>query len=113
LGIDTFDCVHPTRIARHGGALVKASQCDHSRREHINLKKSQYSDDDNPIEFDCDCPTCANFSRAYLHYLLKANELLALSSIAVHNIRFMNRLMEEIRHGIASGNLDDVRKKWC
>jgi queuine tRNA-ribosyltransferase len=113
LGIDTFDCVHPTRIARHGGALVKPSQRDHPGREHINLKRSQYAVDDNPIELDCDCPTCANFSRAYLHYLLKANELLALSSIAVHNIRFMNKLMEEIRRGIVDENLDVVRSRWC
>jgi queuine tRNA-ribosyltransferase len=113
LGIDTFDCVHPTRIARHGGALVKSEYRDYPLREHINLKRSQYASDDNPIEPDCDCQTCANFSRAYLHYLLKANELLALSSIAVHNIRFMNKLMEEIRIGIAEKNLDGVRSRWC
>ncbi|MBR1735244.1 MAG: tRNA guanosine(34) transglycosylase Tgt [Alphaproteobacteria bacterium] len=113
LGIDTFDCVHPTRIARHGGALVKAAYRDHNLREHINLKKAEYRNDDNPIEIDCDCPTCAIFSRAYLHYLLKAKELLALQAIAIHNIRFMNKLMEEIRRGIADGNLTEVESKWC
>jgi queuine tRNA-ribosyltransferase len=113
LGIDTFDCVHPTRIARHGGALVKRQYRDHPLREHINLKRSQYASDDNPIESDCDCSTCKNFSRAYLHYLLKVNELLALSSITVHNICFMNRLMEEIRTATADGSLDHVRGKWC
>ena len=112
LGIDTFDCVHPTRIARHGGALVKAAYRDHPLREHINLKRSEYSEDDNPIEKDCDCPTCAMFSRAYLHYLLRAKELLALQAIAIHNIRFMNKLMEEIRDGIANGNLIEVESKW-
>ncbi|MDR1236568.1 MAG: tRNA guanosine(34) transglycosylase Tgt [Holosporaceae bacterium] len=113
LGIDTFDCVHPTRIARHGGALVKPQYRDHPTREHINLKRSQYASDDSPIESDCNCSTCSNFSRAYLHYLLKANELLALSSIAVHNICFMNKLMEEIRAGIIAGDLNYVRGKWC
>ncbi|MDR2067987.1 MAG: tRNA guanosine(34) transglycosylase Tgt [Holosporaceae bacterium] len=112
LGVDSFDCVHPTRIARHGGALVKGKYRDAVEREHINLKRAQYDIDDEPIEADCDCSTCQVFSRAYLHYLLKANELLALSAIAIHNIRFMNRLMEEIRVGIARGNLDEVRKQW-
>ncbi|MDR1375230.1 MAG: tRNA guanosine(34) transglycosylase Tgt [Holosporaceae bacterium] len=112
LGIDSFDCVHPTRIARHGGALVKRVYRDAADREHINLKRAQYSVEDDPIESDCDCVTCQTFSRAYLHYLLKANELLALSAIAVHNIRFMNRFMEEIRVAIAHDNLNEVRKKW-
>lgn len=113
IGIDTFDCVHPTRIARHGGALVKAAYRDSENREHINLKRSEYASDDSPIEPDCDCETCKTSSKAYLHYLLKANELLCLSAIAVHNIRFMNRLMEEIREGITNGNLSEVERKWC
>lgn len=112
MGIDTFDCVHPTRIARHGGALVKSKYRDHEKREHINLKRSQYVDDDNPIEPDCDCYTCRTFSRAYLHYLLKADEMLAIPAITIHNIRFMNKLMEEIREGVASETLDEVKSKW-
>lgn len=113
LGIDTFDCVHPTRIARHGGALVKIAYRDSNSREHINLKRSEYNKDDNPIEADCDCSTCKTFSRAYLHYLLKAKELLALQAIAIHNIRFMNKLMEEIRTGISERKLNEVERKWC
>ena len=113
LGIDTFDCVHPTRIARHGGALVKKKYRDNENREHINLKRSEYKCNDDPIEGDCDCVTCQTFSRAYLHYLLKANEMLALPAITVHNIRFMNRLMEEIRQGIIDHNINDVRERWC
>lgn len=112
LGIDTFDCVHPTRIARHGGALVKAAYRDSTSREHINLKRSAYCEDDNSIEPDCDCFTCKMFSRAYLHYLFKAKELLALQAVAIHNARFMNGLMEEIRAGIAAGRLSEVEKKW-
>ncbi|GHT90770.1 queuine tRNA-ribosyltransferase [Alphaproteobacteria bacterium] len=113
LGIDTFDCVHPTRIARHGGALVKAKYRDSASREHINLKRSQYKDDDSPIEPDCDCQSCRIFSRAYIHYLLKANELLALQAIAVHNIRFMNRLMSAIRCAVENGNIAEERSIWC
>lgn len=112
MGIDTFDCVHPTRIARHGGALVKSAYRDSKSREHINLKRSEYYEDDNPIEPDCDCDTCKTFSRAYLHYLLKAKELLAIQAIAIHNIRFMNHLMEEIRSGIVNENLDEIESKW-
>ena len=113
LGIDTFDCVHPTRIARHGGALVKPQYRDHHSREHINLRRSQYVRDNNPIEEDCDCETCRRFSRAYLHYLLKAKELLVIQAIATHNIRFMNKMMKEIRSAITSGQLNKVREKWC
>jgi queuine tRNA-ribosyltransferase len=112
MGIDSFDCVHPTRIARHGGALVKPIHRDSKNRENINLKRSEYAVDDSPIESDCDCATCRNFSRAYLHYLLKAKELLAMSAIAVHNIRFMNKLMQEIRDAISNGNLNYARDKW-
>lgn len=112
IGIDTFDCVHPTRIARHGGALVKKEYRDDIRREHINLKRSEYASADIPIENDCDCPTCRLFSRAYLHYLLKVNELLALQAITVHNVRFMNRLMEEIRAALLNNNLDGIEDKW-
>ena len=112
-GIDTFDCVHPTRIARHGGALVKKKFRDSENREHINLKRAEYECDDRPLEDDCDCPTCKMFSRAYLHYLLKANEMLAIPAITLHNIRFMNKLMEEIRVGLAEDKLNDVREKWC
>ncbi|MDR0555626.1 MAG: tRNA guanosine(34) transglycosylase Tgt [Holosporaceae bacterium] len=114
LGIDTFDCVHPTRIARHGNALVKVChRTGDSSREHINLWSASCSVDDDPIEPDCDCFTCKNFSRAYLHYLLKARELLAPSAITIHNVRFMNRLMEEIRGGIINKNLKYVKDKWC
>jgi queuine tRNA-ribosyltransferase len=113
LGIDTFDCVHPTRIARHGGALVKRAHRDSQNREHINLKRSEYAMDDNPIEPDCDCSSCQMFSRAYIHYLLKSRELLALHIINVHNIRFMNRLMEKIRGAIKTNSLDVLKAEWC
>lgn len=113
IGIDTFDCVHPTRIARHAGALVKREFRDHKTREHINLKRSEYALEDLPIEPDCKCPTCKLFSKAYLHYLFKAKELLAIHAITVHNIFFMNKLMEEIRFGLKNDNFQDIKLKWC
>jgi queuine tRNA-ribosyltransferase len=112
LGIDTFDCVHPTRIARHGGALVKCGDPKSETREHINLKNSAYMDDESPIEADCPCQTCQRYSRGYIHHLIKKREILSHLLIARHNVRFMNNLMEDIRHGIATATLPVVRHKW-
>ena len=116
-GIDTFDCVHPTRLARHGGALVRAQHWQDSGRdanghEHINLRNAHFRDDQAPIDTTCGCTTCASFSRGYLHHLLKAKELLALSAITIHNVFFMNRLMEAVRSAIRTNTLDAERKHW-
>ena len=100
-GIDTFDCVHPTRIARHGCALVQTSE--DPTREHINLKNHRYEEDLNPIDSQCDCYTCRNFSRAYLHHLFKAKESTGGLLLTIHNARFMVRWMEAIRHAIQTG----------
>lgn len=106
-GIDTFDCVHPTRIARHGGALVKGGE-----KEHINLMNAKFKDDPNPIEEGCPCEACTKYSRAYIHHLLKAKEILALQLITLHNITYMNRLMEAIRQALEVDALDEEEKKW-
>jgi len=106
-GIDTFDCVHPTRLARHGGALVRGHT-----KEHLNLRNGHYAKDPEPIEADCPCFTCQNHSRGYLHHLIKAKELLAATLITQHNITFMNRLMAAIRQAIQGGTLDAEEKKW-
>jgi len=116
-GIDTFDCVSPTRLGRHGGALIQPhywndAQEDFSSRNHINLWKACFRDDPRPIDASCPCATCAVYSRAYLHHLLKAKEILALTALTVHNIVFMNRLMADIRHGIETQTLADVRARW-
>lgn len=106
-GIDTFDCVHPTRLARHGGALVKKQE-----KEHINLLNAKHREDNNPIDPNCSCYTCTTYSRAYLHHLLKAKELLALQAITMHNVQFMNDLLADIRMGISSDCLDEVQNRW-
>jgi queuine tRNA-ribosyltransferase len=107
-GIDTFDCVHPTRLARHGCALIKGGT-----KEHIDLTKSKFKDDENTIEDDCECPTCRNnYSRMYIRYLYRAKEKTSGILILQHNVWFMNTLMEEIRCGIKKGTLDEVQKKW-
>jgi queuine tRNA-ribosyltransferase len=114
-GIDTFDCVHPTRLARHGGAYVTASYWqsnDGKAAEHISLKNAQFKADNRPIEENCPCSTCAHFSRGYLYHLLKAKELLAYQALTAHNVTYMNRLLEAIRTAIATDTLDEEYKNW-
>ena len=116
-GIDTFDCVHPTRIARHGCAIVRPDifkKYNKSKdiKEFISLKNAIFKDTYEPIDSECQCYTCQNFSAAYLHYLIKANENLFMSLISIHNIRQMNNLMLDIRNGLKNGSLDNVKKRW-
>ncbi|MBY0501411.1 MAG: tRNA guanosine(34) transglycosylase Tgt [Alphaproteobacteria bacterium] len=116
-GIDTFDCVHPTRLARHGGALVPPQVWESlgenpKGREHMNLRNARFREDPSPIDASCGCQTCKSVSRSYLHHLLKAGELLAMQMLTIHNIHFMNRLLKAIRNAIASDKLDQEEKKW-
>jgi len=111
-GIDTFDCVHPTRLARHGGALVRPENTDNNNKEHINMRNERYKTDFTPIEADCPCYTCKNHTKAYIHHLLRAGELLAHSLITIHNVNFMNRLLAAIRKAIKTGTLAQEKKRW-
>ncbi len=104
-GIDTFDCVHPTRLARHGGALKPGG--DGFGKEHINLLNAKYKIDNAPIDDSCICYTCQNFSKGYIHHLLKAKELLAFTLITIHNVNFMNKFMLDIRNAIKNEELLD------
>lgn len=111
-GIDTFDCVHPTRLARHGGALVRPENNHKEGKEYINLRNERYKDDFTPIEPDCTCYTCKNHTKGYIHHLLKSGELLAHSLITIHNINFMNRLLTAIRSAISNKTLKQEKKRW-
>jgi len=91
-GIDTFDCVIPTRLGRNGEALLKG--------ENLNLKSSRYLKDQNPIDKKCSCYTCENYTRAYLTHLFKTHEMLGPILITLHNLHFMEQLMREIRNSI-------------
>ena len=106
-GIDSFDCVSPTRIARHGAALMPGV-----KGERVNLRNARFREDPLPVDEACDCYCCRNFSRAYLHHLLKAEELLGLQLLTQHNIAVMNRLTREIQAAIPEGRLGELRKKW-
>lgn len=94
--IDTFDCVHPTRLARHGGALTLKNH----PKEHINLKNSKYKYDFNPIDDDCKCRVCEKYTRSYIKYLLDAKEILAILLLIEHNVYFMNNFMKKLREKI-------------
>ncbi len=101
-GIDTFDCAMPTRLGRHGVALVPEPQ----HRWRTDLTNATHAKDPEPILADCPCPACSEgFSRAYLHYLLKAHELTALRLVTLHNLSFVARVMEDLRAAIDAGTL--------
>ena len=99
LGADTFDSSYPTRAARHGQALQKP----HERM--INMRNSRFRLDNSPLINDCECHTCQNYSRAYIHHLVKAFEPTASSLLAIHNLTCMMRLMKNIRSSIMHGKL--------
>ena len=107
MGIDTFDCVTPTRIARHGWALSR--EAPSFRR---NLRNAKFREDDAPLDEDCDCIACRRHSRAYIHHLLKANEILGLQLLTVHNIRYMTRLLATVRSAILAGRLKEAKADW-
>jgi queuine tRNA-ribosyltransferase len=105
LGIDTFDCAMPTRIGRHGMALVP----DPERRWRVDLAKARFKESDEPLLDGCPCPACAEgYTRAYLHYLLKAREHTAMRLLTIHNLAYLQRLMAELRAAIDAGRLPQV-----
>ncbi|MDR0418064.1 MAG: tRNA guanosine(34) transglycosylase Tgt [Puniceicoccales bacterium] len=109
-GIDTFDCVHPTRLARHGGALVYPEK--NNGKEFFNLKNSRFVEDFNPIDENCSCYCCQNFSRAYIHYLFKVQEMLGGQLLTIHNVAFMVHLAKKIRDSIADGSFSKKIYPW-
>ena len=101
-GVDFFDCVYPSRNGRHGHAYT-----NHGK---INLRNEKYKTDDRPIEIGCDCPACRNHSRAYIRHLLVSGEMLGLRLMVLHNLRFYNRMMEEIREAIEQDRFAEYKK---
>jgi queuine tRNA-ribosyltransferase len=105
MGIDTFDCAMPTRLGRHGVAVVP----DPEARWRVDLAKGRWRESPEPILDGCPCPACsAGFSRGYLHYLLRAGELTALRLVTLHNLSFIARLMADLRGAIDAGRFPDV-----
>jgi queuine tRNA-ribosyltransferase len=100
-GMDMFDCVIPTRLARHGAVLVRDhSQVGTTAEHRWNLKNSKFRTDFNPIDPDCPCYTCKNFSRAYLGHLLRSQEVLGYTLLSIHNITELIRFTQQMREAI-------------
>ena len=103
-GVDMFDCVMPTRSGRTSQAFTA--------RGTINIRNSRHREDNRPLEEECDCPLCRNYTRAYIHHLQKCNEVLAVMLLTWHNIRYYQRLMAGLRNAIEQGKLSDFVKDF-
>jgi queuine tRNA-ribosyltransferase len=99
-GIDMFDCVLPTRNARNGWLYTSQGV--------VKLRNARYRDDLSPLDPECDCHTCRNFTRAYLHHLQRVNEMLGAELNTLHNLYYYQRLMASIRTAVRAGTLDRV-----
>lgn len=106
-GVDSFDCVTPTRYGRYGNALLRGQ-----RKFRLDLTGAKCKEDPNPIDPDCACSTCQHHSRAYLHHLFNANEPLAGHLVTLHNLHLMMNLMKQVRQAIPAGTLDDLKAAW-
>ena len=107
-GVDMFDCVIPTRLGRHGVAFTRSGK--------INLKNQQFQTESGPLDNDCDCYACKTFSRGYIAHLIRENEILGVRMATIHNLRFLIKMMEEIRQSIEKGTFkkykDDFLAKY-
>jgi queuine tRNA-ribosyltransferase len=106
-GVDTFDCATPTRLARHGTALVP----NPGRRWRLDLNRRGHRAERGPIDERCPCPACREHSRAYLHYLVRAGELTGKRLLTLHNLTFMRRLMVGMQEAVAAGRYDDFARQ--
>ena len=103
LGVDLFDCVMPSRNARHGLLFTTAGI--------VNILNEKYVTDTSPIDENCNCPACRNFSKGYIRHLLKSKEILGGRLCVMHNLYFYNSLMERIRSSLDSGNFSEFKKQ--
>lgn len=103
-GVDLFDCVMPARNARHGHAFTWQGI--------RNMMNAKYTLDESPLDPECDCPVCQNFTRAYIHHLFKSGEMLAMRLCVMHNLYFYNTLLEKIRNSMDSGEFDAFASRY-
>jgi queuine tRNA-ribosyltransferase len=116
-GIDTFDCVMPTRLARMGTILVNREKRQETRKQinkqfQIDIVKSTYKEDFDPFDKTCGCTVCKTYSRAYIHHLFKAKELLGYRLATFHNVFFINSLVEEIRDKLKTNTFEKFKKEF-
>lgn len=103
-GVDMFDCVLPTRIARHGTLMTSVGR--------LNIRNLKYEKDFRPLDEECDCYTCKNYTRAYLRHLIRCNEGLGMRLLSIHNLRFLIHLMEQIKEAIKADRFGDFKKDY-
>ena len=103
-GVDMFDCVLPTRLARHGVALTSHGK--------VNIKNARYERDFSPLDEECDCYCCQNYSKAYLRHLFKNNEIFCAMLLSEHNIRFLVHMMENIREAIEEDRFLEYKREF-
>lgn len=111
-GIDTFDCVIPTRIGRTGFFFVSPPQGNMKNRFRMDINKPQFRTDSKPLDSNCACYTCKNFTRAYLFHLFRSRELLSYSLLSTHNVHFLVNLTKDIRKAILDDKFQTLKKKW-
>ena len=99
-----FDCVLPTRVARNGAL--------YTRDGRVNIKSARYREVDDTFDIECDCYSCTKFSTGYLHHLYRAREYLAYRLGSIHNLRFMTRIMNEMRQSIMARSFDEYRTEF-
>lgn len=104
LGVDIFDCVLPTRLARHNAALLRYGR--------LNLLNTEYANDDKPIDEACNCYTCKNFTRAYIRHLINTREILSATLLSIHNLTILIEFTREIRSSIIAQNFDDFYERY-
>ena len=104
-GVDMFDCVLPTRIARNGTLMTHFGR--------VNIRNAKYEHDFTPLDPMCDCYTCTNYTRAYLRHLIKADETFGLRLCSYHNLHFLVNLMKDVRGAIMDDNLLEFREDFC
>lgn len=103
MGVDMFDCVLPTRIARHGALMTSVGR--------INIRDAQYERDFTPLDPNCDCPTCRNYTRAYLRHLYKSEEILGKRLLSLHNVHFLIKIVEKAREAIALDRFNEYKEE--
>jgi queuine tRNA-ribosyltransferase len=111
-GIDTFDCVIPTRIGRTGFFFISPPLGNGKNRFRTDIDKPQFAEDQKPLDPNCSCYTCQNFTRGYIHHLFRSRELLSYTLLSLHNAHFLVNLTKQIRQSILSDQFQSLKKKW-
>ncbi len=111
-GIDTFDCVIPTRIGRTGFFFISPPFGNMKNRFRTDIDKPDFRNDTKPLDENCNCNTCQNFGRAYIHHLFRSREILSYNLLSVHNVHFLVNLTKKIREAIINDNFQTLKKNW-